>query len=473
MRLINIDTLKFAEFYDDAIPAYAILSHRWTTDELTYADFRKGRRKESVGYEKVLRLQEVTQRYNAWLEHRKVEFAPEAAHEVGTPVEQPVKYVWLDTCCIDKRSSAELSEAINSMYSYYSNAQICFAHLADVHAAEIDGDDLPPVVERMMRESVWFTRGWTLQEMIAPGRILFCDEKWTFFAHKCRNVWLYERKHQCNELPTTCHVNKILAEITGVAPAVTGSERAGSSALEIFGWASHRTTSRVEDMSYCLLGLLGINMPLLYGEGSLAFRRLQEAIMVNSSDETFFAFHSVEPYRWGAPILAEGVRDFVCVSSWKPKGPRTRLKELLVLGGGRPSSKTIANGTLRFHTEALRLHGPKGALKDHNPEYWLVPVSVLVQAWGEENRERRIQFAVVLESAWHDASRHRRVSNAQLPNNIYKYAVNIGQSFYTGDNWRICRWRRAWAFLNGGRTVTRTQAFRQQTFAIDLTPPKS
>ncbi|KAK3654485.1 hypothetical protein LTR56_004115 [Elasticomyces elasticus] len=239
MRLINIDTLEFAEFYDDAIPSYAILSHRWTTDELTYADFRKGRRKESIGYEKVTRLQEVTQRYNAWLQSvgrpGEVRFILEAGHEVAVLAERPVDYMWLDTCCIDKRSSAELSEAINAMYSYYHNARICFAHLADVHTTESDEDALSPEVENIMRESVWFTRGWTLQEMIAPGRILFCDEEWTFFAHKCRNVSLYGRNYQCNELPTTCHVNKTLAEITGVAPAVIDSERVGSSALEIFG----------------------------------------------------------------------------------------------------------------------------------------------------------------------------------------------------------------------------------------------
>ncbi|KAK5711194.1 hypothetical protein LTR17_018542 [Elasticomyces elasticus] len=449
MRLINIDTLESAEFYDDAIPAYAILSHRWTTDELTYADFRKGRRKESIGYEKVLRLQEVTHRYNAWLEHRKVEFAPEAVHEVRMLTDQPLKYMWLDTCCIDKRSSAELSEAINSMYSYYSKAQICFAHLADVHATE-NIDHLSPEMERMMQESVWFTRGWTLQEMIAPGRILFCDEKWTFFAHKCRNVSLYERKHQCNELPTTCHVNKILAEITGVAPAVIDSERAGSSALEIFGWASRRTTSRVEDMSYCLLGLLGINMPLLYGEGQLAFRRLQEQIIVNTSDESFFAFRSGKPYQQTAPILAKTLREFVSFSNWEHLPSRT--SEL------RPttsSTKILNNGTLQLRTRVLRLHGPKNTHR----EFWLVPISVHVRAWDGE----RTHFALLLETdkgGWSS-----RVSDARLPNNIYGYAVNLGESFYNGNEWHVCRWRQAWSNL---KEVLAGED-QQRTFTMQLT----
>ncbi|KAK5703700.1 hypothetical protein LTR97_002713 [Elasticomyces elasticus] len=460
MRLINIDTLESAEFYDDLIPAYAILSHRWTTDELTYADFRKGRRKESIGYEKVLRLQEVTQRYNAWLQHgsseavvAEVRLKTEGAHKVKTLAEQPVRYMWLDTCCIDKRSSAELSEAINAMYSYYRNAQICFAHLADVHAAEIDGDHVPPAVERMMQESAWFSRGWTLQEMIAPGRILFCDDEWTFFAHKCRDMWLYEQKRQCNELPTTCHVNKILAEVTGVAPAVIDSERSGSSALEIFGWASRRTTSRVEDMAYCLLGLLGINMPLLYGEGPLAFRRLQEQIIINTSDESFFAFHSVQPYQPTAPILAKTLREFVCVSDWEPLPSHT--------AGLRPitsSTKILNNGTLQLRTWALRLHGPKNTHR----KFWLVPVSIHVRAWDG----KRTHFALVLECTMSGSS--CRVSDARLPNNIYGYAVNLGQSTCTANEWHVCRWRQAWSHL---KEVLWGE--RRRTFTIDLVPRNS
>ncbi|KAK4891056.1 hypothetical protein LTR27_010263 [Elasticomyces elasticus] len=510
MRLINIDTLEFAEFYDDAIPAYAILSHRWTTDELTYADFRKGRRKESIGYEKVLRFQEVTQRYNAWLQHGSNEATratPSAIRHLDGPpwvhpgeissIEQAwldlrftherpqeaVKYMWLDTCCIDKRSSAELSEAINAMYSYYSNAQICFAHLADVHAAEIDRDSLAPEVERMMHDSVWFTRGCllgTLQEMIAPERMLFCDDDWTFFAHKCRGILVSGSgtNRYCNELPSSYHVNELIAKITGVTLRVIDSVKPDyarygrhqvlfdkPTALEIFGWASERTTSRVEDMSYCLLGLLGINMPLLYGEGLLAFRRLQEAIMVNTSDETFLAFHSADPYRKAAPILAKGPRDFVCVSSWTPRNTASVLLEGSALGVTPLSSKTIANGTLQFTTEALRLHGPRGVLTNYTPEYWLVPVSVFVQA-GNDKHAARMHFAVVLELSAKGSSRYHRVSNTRLPNNIYNYVVNIGESFYIGSDWHICRWRRVRSYLKRFATWSA----QQQTFAIDLTP---
>ncbi|KAK3640158.1 hypothetical protein LTR22_017157 [Elasticomyces elasticus] len=484
MRLINIDTLEFAEFYDDAIPAYAILSHRWTTDELTYADFRKGRRKESIGYEKVLRLQEVTQQYNAWLQHGRneaivaeVRLTPEAAHRVKTladKAEQPVKYMWLDTCCIDKRSSAELSEAINAMYSYYSIAQICFAHLADVHVIE-NIDHLSPEMEHMMQESVWFTRGWTLQEMIAPERILFCDDDWHFFAHKCKgtvqSIWSPEQKHHCNELPSSYHVNKVIAQITGVASEVISSATRQKgpfykpTAFEIFRWASGRNTSRVEDMSYCLLGLLGINMPLLYGEGLLAFRRLQEAIMANTSDETFFAFHSVDTYNKAAPILAKSPRDFACINSWAPGHTVSVLRNGVALRGRRLSSNAVVNGSLRFTSEALRLHGPKGTLDLYAPEYWLVPVSVSVKAGNDKDAER-MQFAVVLELSTNGSSLYRRVSSTRLPTKIDKYVVNMAYSYYHGNDWHICWWRRVWSYMKGSPIWSA----EQQTFAIDLAP---
>ncbi|KAK5738485.1 hypothetical protein LTR17_006013 [Elasticomyces elasticus] len=481
MRIINIDTLEFAEFYDDAVPAYAILSHRWTTNELTYADYRKGRRKESIGYGKVLRLQEVTQRYNAWLQGGsstivvvpKVRFAP-PVHEIGTLAEQPVKYLWLDTCCIDKKSSAELSEAINAMYDYYSNAQICFAHLADVHAAGIDGDVLPPEVERMMEESVWFTRGWTLQEMIAPERILFCDDQWRLFAHKYRSMYVLGNmmKRCCNELPSSYHVNEVIAQITGVALEVTSSATRQKgpfykpTVFEIFGWAAGRTTSRVEDMSYCLLGLLGIRMALLYGEGQLAFRRLQEAIMFNTSDETFFAFTSVDPYNRAAPILAKSPRDFARASSWTPTYTVRVLRTAWCAPKGRRlGSKAIANGSLRFTTEAFRLHSPKGPWELYAPEYWLVPVSVFVKL-GDGKHAGYRQFAVVLEHSAQRSSLYRRVSSTRLPNNIYKYAVKMEETHYTGNDWHLCRWRRVWSYLRG----IPIWSAQQQTFAIELAP---
>ncbi|KAK4978558.1 hypothetical protein LTR42_001058 [Elasticomyces elasticus] len=357
------------------------------------------------------------------------------------------------------------------MYGYYNHAQICFAHLADLHAAEVDRDSLPPEVERMMQGSVWFTGGWTLQEMIAPKRILFCDDDWRFFAHKCRNIWMRgEYKHDCNELPTSCHVNEVVGKITGVTLRVVNGVHYARhdrrqvlfqkpTALEIFGWASRRTTSRVEDMSYCLLGLLGINMPLLYGEGLLAFRRLQEQIIFNTSDDSFFAFHSVESYRTAARIRAKSLRDFVCVSYWDP--PSSAILSYLESNDNRDSgTKIINNGTLQLHTWALRLHGPKGTWR----KYWLVPVSVFVQAWDGKHADR-IQFAVVLETS-DVGSWYYRVSDARLPNNIYKCAVNIGESFYTGSKWHICRWRQAWEFLKAVPTWTA----RKQSFIIELTP---
>jgi hypothetical protein len=145
MRLLDSASLCLSEFFGDRIPQYVILSHTWGEDEVTFQDIqdlKKAREKKAF---------------------RKLEQCCNKAHLDG------FQWVWIDTCCIDKTSSAELSEAINSMYQWYRDSQICYAYLEDVRLvyAGIAGKDL--------KESRWFTRGWTLQELIAPSIVEFYD----------------------------------------------------------------------------------------------------------------------------------------------------------------------------------------------------------------------------------------------------------------------------------------------------------
>jgi hypothetical protein len=175
---------------------------------------------------------------------------------------ETVQYVWVDTCCIDKRSSAELSEAINSMYTWYRNAITCYVYLNDVSCDNDTG------VHDAMRRSTWFTRGWTLQELLAPDTVYFVDRSWT------------------TVLGTTQTLAGVISDITGIQGVfVEGQTRIFkprhprySAALKL-SWAVGRSCTRPEDRAYSLLGIFGISMPLLYGEGGhQALRRLQHEI---------------------------------------------------------------------------------------------------------------------------------------------------------------------------------------------------
>ncbi|KAI1786366.1 hypothetical protein LXA43DRAFT_1085497 [Ganoderma leucocontextum] len=180
------------------------------------------------------------------------------------------RYIWIDSCCIDKTSSSELSEAINSMYQWYSRAVLCFAFLADVPAEE-DHERK----DSLFRRSRWFTRGWTLQELIAPVDVRFLSMEWTFIGSK----------HSLADL---------VAKITNISyNALLRVEPLKEfSVAQRLSWAAKRETIRLEDRAYSLLGIFDINMPTLYGEGHRAFRRLQEEIMRRIPDQTLFAWTS-------------------------------------------------------------------------------------------------------------------------------------------------------------------------------------
>ena len=156
MYLINTRSLKLSEFQGENVPDYAILSHTWGEGEVSFEIFQNGTRQHLKGYEKIEGCCSVALR-DGW------------------------QYVWIDTCCIEKRSSAELSEAINSMYRWYSEAQVCYAFLADLSLKGncwVTNTDNEITNSRKFVESRWFTRGWTLQELLAPASVIFFDHDW-------------------------------------------------------------------------------------------------------------------------------------------------------------------------------------------------------------------------------------------------------------------------------------------------------
>ncbi|KAF5490645.1 putative transporter [Colletotrichum fructicola] len=177
-------------------------------------------------------------------------------------------YIWIDTCCIDKTSSSELTEAINSMWAWYRHAQICYAYLSDVRS---DSAHLGQGYKEFI-QSRWFTRGWTLQELIAPSNVIFCNTKWV-------------------EIGNRESMRDIVGKITGIDRHFFNHGVLGRySIAQKMSWAANRVTTRIEDQAYCLLGLFGVNMPLMYGEGEMAFVRLQEEIMRRTSDQSIFAW---------------------------------------------------------------------------------------------------------------------------------------------------------------------------------------
>ncbi|KAF2786559.1 HET-domain-containing protein [Melanomma pulvis-pyrius CBS 109.77] len=242
MRLINCSTLELEEFFGSQIPPYSILSHTWETHEISHQDYYPLEElQQKKGSEKILKTCEVVLRHG----HR---------------------YVWIDTCCIDKRSSAELTEAINSMYKWYSMAQRCYIYLSD-HDSEDEISEFG--------RSRWFTRCWTLQEMIAPTYAYFFDKNWKYIGTKCQ-------------------LSKAIMAVTGIDEATLTNFDDGVkiSVARKMSWAAGRESTREEDQAYSLFGIFNVNLPLLYGEGPRAFTRLQEAIIKETNDLSLFAWQS-------------------------------------------------------------------------------------------------------------------------------------------------------------------------------------
>lgn len=316
MRLINTHTLELHDFFhlawnDENFPVYGILSHCWTSDEVTYKDFVKKRRTNGEGYHKIQKCCDFARsRQVDWV---WVDTWFAALFALGRTKYEGLTFL---SSCIDKRSSAELSEAINSMYRYYSNARECYAYLNDVDFEA--ASDLWLVLSDLAR-SRWFSRGWTLQELIASEYVIFLGAHWRILGYKkdtTRMLWdqpltltrpsalrtgpaanPHWPQENSNFVPYG-HAGQYdlveeLVRITGVSEPVLLNPKRWLDTLSVatkFSWMVGRSTTRIEDEAYCLLGIFGLSMPLLYGEGSKAFARLQAEIMRDSNDESIFAW---------------------------------------------------------------------------------------------------------------------------------------------------------------------------------------
>ncbi|KAF4462092.1 het domain [Fusarium albosuccineum] len=267
MRLLSTSKVEVTEVHGADIPEYAILSHTWSDEEILLQDVENS---DAYG--------------SPWAHVADGAFQTLGGNEkkglskmmssVGLAARKGFQHIWIDTCCIDKTSSAELSEAINSMYQWYAEANICYAYLADVAPA---GTEDPFATRSSFRRSRWFTRGWTLQELIASPQVEFFASDWSHLGSKNGDI----------------EFTRLLNQITGIQLDVLTGQMSPQevSLASRMHWAADRETTRVEDIAYCLLGIFDVNMPLLYGEGKRSFIRLQEAILSREEDQSLFAWH--------------------------------------------------------------------------------------------------------------------------------------------------------------------------------------
>lgn len=282
MRLLSSRYWEIKEFFGASVPPYAILSHTWGSEEISYQELAAAIGALNRG-EPTLQGLELQDGF------RKIKSALMQA------AKDELDWVWADTCCIDKTSSAELSEAINSMFRWYQESEVCYVYLSDV---EHGVDPAQPLSS--FQRSRWFTRGWTLQELLAPSQVLFFTNTWTFLGERS-------------------DLSGIIGEVTKIQPRFLSSEEPSlhkATIAQRMSWAARRHTTRVEDVAYCLLGIFDINMPLLYGEGTKAFKRLQQEIINNSYDLSIFAWDVMRahpdspPLKERSQLLAQSPADF-------------------------------------------------------------------------------------------------------------------------------------------------------------------
>jgi tetratricopeptide (TPR) repeat protein len=251
MRLLHFHSsgrLALTDFTGRPIPPYAILSHRWGDFEVLFEDLGNDNYKTKKGY-------------------RKIEFCAERA------AQDQLEYFWIDTCCIDKWNLRERSRAINSMFRWYKEATRCYVFLPDVSVSTEEEVHQQSAWEASFRASEWFTRGWTLQELIAPASVeFFTSEGWRIGDKRS----LEKLIHEITSIPDKALQNGSLTEF---------------SAADRIGWAKNRKATEEEDNAYCLLGILGIHMPSSYGEGKeKALTRLQIEMQTTSNIPSIIPF---------------------------------------------------------------------------------------------------------------------------------------------------------------------------------------
>ncbi|KAL1952387.1 hypothetical protein VTO73DRAFT_1536 [Trametes versicolor] len=339
MRLLDITNfpkIKFHEIADPRSVRYVILSHVWDKDKADNVDHCEPTFQE---------LSSIISAINPELpedpRYEKLKGFCEVAYSQGCTL------AWADMCCIDKTSSAELSEAIASMFYWYQHAEVCYVYLKDVSSspqAKLGPHSLPfksPNSKKFWREfrkSVWFTRGWTLQELIAPRSVVFFSKDWTFLGSKCGEL-----------APVICDITRVDENV------LTHQQPLESvSVAQRMSWAAKRLTTRLEDRAYSLMGLFGVGIPVIYGEQEYAFIRLQEEILRRIPDPTLLAWGPLT--RW---------------STLKLQSPPTRKKEPILQEGA------LSFGAYQDHALRPKIHvrvrDPLWSLANRHAGYVLAP----------------------------------------------------------------------------------------------------
>ncbi|KAK0669217.1 hypothetical protein QBC41DRAFT_112207 [Cercophora samala] len=331
MRLVNTRSKRLERLYSDPTEPYATLSHTWgrEEDELSFQDMQ-ALDKCDVG------------------RRAKLDRSCEQACKDG------INYIWIDTCCIDKTSTVELSEAINSMFRWYQNSTVCYAYLSDVTTGGQDE----------IRESRWFTRGWTLQELLAPRKVTFFNSTWAELG----------TKSTLRVIETTTGIPHHI--LTGIANLQT------CSVAQRMSWASKRTTTRPEDLAYCLLGIFDVMITPIYGEGlQRAFGRLQEAIMKQIADDSILAWSlditkgreaRLERALSALPgsVLASSPADFEHCGDIIPRPPslsglETHIRAFDIFGGTMPITICLSDPLVSRTSGPRRRHGSELDPSEH------------------------------------------------------------------------------------------------------------
>ncbi|KAM5537080.1 hypothetical protein V8D89_009226 [Ganoderma adspersum] len=295
------------------------------------------------------------------------------------------RYIWIDSCCIDKTSSAELSEAINSMYRWYGKAAICYAFLADVAH-----NDRPQDAKSKFRRSKWFTRGWTLQELIAPRNLLFMSQEWNVMGSKQ-------------------DLSVLLEEITGIDVEVLKQQKRLDevSVARRMSWASRRETTREEDHAYSLFGIFDVNMPTLYGEGSRAFMRLQQEILQQIPDQSLFAWGGTYPHP--LPLGPDPVPENSSHAHLRPHFYSLLQSSSLSLFASSPSSFLNSRSIHAIPDDTLRqrLRGLDVPVLEYTPSPYGMRTQLLLLDVAPSSLPADGQSSIIL-SRFHGATEVRR-----------------------------------------------------------------
>ncbi|KIJ62408.1 hypothetical protein HYDPIDRAFT_114504 [Hydnomerulius pinastri MD-312] len=315
---------------------YAILSHRWGVREPQFyvlSSQRHGQKPTPAGpgYEKLVRFCEKAKKYGC-------------------------EYVWSDTCCINKESSPELEEAIRSMYRWYEGAEVCIVYLAQSSSLEDFGAE------------PWFTRGWALQELLAPKRMRFYGKDWKPLCTGDEEDEGDEESPQSANDKDNRSILDAISNVTGITQQNIQNFRPSCSMVAVrMRWASKRKTTRIEDVAYSLMGIFDVSMPIAYGEGERAFYRLLEVIAQTYEESDFFAWAG-EPSPWSLafpsspasygridPEVASTVDDTWCGdSSYAITKRGLELKVLIVpMKLAHDSSATFTGPTVSTRGRAL------------------------------------------------------------------------------------------------------------------------